>query len=626
MYNDDEESQPKPLVSYDYLPDEEEDYKPDILDKLESIGKMPFDFGSNKNLINSEIRKEINEYHKVKEPEKIYVPYEIDMEEKDLVGPPIPSEFKKDDSDHSEEEYYEDDIAKQIPITHVVDLHHTENKSVNTLDIDRSGNRLITGCMDGTIKIWDFTSMNRRPAATHTIEAGNNYPIMSLSWAPSGGFFLAAIGDCQAKIYDRDGNLEIGCLKGDNYLHDIGNTKGHTYPLTDGKWHPIERNLFITASRDSTVRVWDIYSKPMGIEQSLMQISLLKAKTNKNHKIPVNSCNYSNDGKLIIAGVNDGTIQMWSHKTGYWRPDVYMLNAHLPGSEITSVLFSDDGQKFFSRADDSTMKMWDIRWTDKPVKTWDNLPSFSTKTGMTLSPDESIIITGTSVKKGHENSSMVFYSTYNYEKIKELKICRNSLTSIVWNRKLNQIALGSTDGICRMYFNPELSNNGIVNTIYKKARTKEIDDIDYVRPIITPLVLPLFDEVNFNRKTYLDIVGGDKGPKQKVELPIQGPGSKSHRPASVTTSIMQSIHKRIYEEKDNRETLLKFGDKGKEWVDSAYRETQPKQIFDNTTPLEEEVKYFEQTVRKRCHGCGLKFCTCNKTIFQLPIQKKMKKN
>ena len=55
-------------------------------------------------------------------------------------------------------------------------------------------------------------------------------------------------------------------MKGDNYLVDINNTHGHTYPLTDGKFHPNLKNIFITSSRDGTIRNWDIYSNIHGID------------------------------------------------------------------------------------------------------------------------------------------------------------------------------------------------------------------------------------------------------------------------------------------------------------------------------------------------------------------------
>jgi len=107
-------------------------------------------------------------------------------------------------------------------------------------------------------------------------------------------------------------------------------------------------------------------------------------------------------------------------------------------ASITSVKFFDDNIRFLSRGADSTMRMWDLRRPKKPLFTWEDLPSFTVNTGMTISPDESIIATGTSVKRGHENSQMVFYSSYNYEKIKQIPVCTNSVVSLVWNDKINQ--------------------------------------------------------------------------------------------------------------------------------------------------------------------------------------------
>lgn len=623
---DDENTQdPKPMVTFAFLPKEDSDnQKPDILDKIihdyQKKKEIPFQFGATKNLINDEIKRQINEYHKIKEqPENEEI-----NEEEDLVGPPIPKNYNSQDKRKNEESENNEQKYQKIPITHLVELTHTKQKSLNTLDIDPKANLLATGAFDGTVKIWDFNALTRKPEPTHIIDCGNDgeYPIISLSWACSGGFLLVCAGDCQAKVLGRNGENEINCLKGDSYLHDISNTKGHTFPLTDGKWHPSQKNLFITSSRDSTIRIWDIYSKQMGIDLEIMQTTILRAKTFKNHKIPVTSCNYSPDGKIIIGGVNDGSLQLWTDKN--WKPEIYILNAHSNNSEITSVLFSNDNMAFFSRADDNTMKKWDIRRSDRPVYVWKDLPSFNSKTGMCLSPNDDIIVTGSSVKKGNNDSHLYFYSSYDFNLIKKVKVCQSSVTSITWNKEINQIATGAIDGICRMYFNPEISKKGIINSIYKKSKMKESDDFEYAQPIITPLVLPLFDEVNFSRQTYLEKINGTEVTQQTADIPLSGQYRKYSRPASVTQHIMQNINKSLYGEGDSQKVLLKFGSEGKGdgmWVDRAYKETQPKPVLNYNVNLEDEVKFYEQSNKKRCPQCGLKFCTCKKNIFQLPLSK-----
>ena len=625
--DDDNSQDPKPMVTFAYLPKEDsEQDKPDILDKIisdyQNKKDIPFQFGANKNILNDEIKKKINEFHKVKtEQEKP----SIEEDDEELIGPPIPKNLNQRKSSEDSNDSQTEKQYSKIPMTHIVELTHTKQKSLNTLDIDRGANLLATGSYDGTVKIWDFNALTRRPEATHTIDCGSDgeYPVISVSWAPSGGFLLVCSGDCQAKVLSRNGENEISCLKGDSYLHDITNTKGHTFPLTDGKWHPIERNIFITSSRDSTIRIWDIYSKQMGIDLEIMQSTILRAKTFKNHKIPVTSCNYSNDGKMIIGGVNDGSIQIWTNKN--WKPEIYIPNAHSNNAEITSVLFHEENSTFYSRADDNTMKIWDIRRTDRPVHVFSDLPCFNSKTGICLSPENDIIITGTSVRKGNDFSHLYFYSSFDYHLIKKVQISQSSITSLLWNQKINQICAGSLDGICRIYFNPEISKNGIINSIYKKSKMKETDDFEYAQPIITPLVLPLFDEVNFSRETYLEKINGvDNSNKQSADIPLSGQYRKYARPASVTQHIMQNINKALYGEGDSQKVLLKFAkeDKGDGmWVDRAYKETQPKPVLNYNANLEDEVKFYEQSTKKRCPQCGLKFCTCKKNIFQLPLSK-----
>ena len=92
--------------------------------------------------------------------------------------------------------------------------------------------------------------------------------------------------------------------------------------------------------------------------------------------------------------------------------------------------------------------------------------------------------------------------------------------------------------------------------------------------------------------------------------------------------IKLTLIKFRYEEGDARNVLTAFAEKEGEtgvWVDSAYKKTQPVQIFDKRKPLEDEVNFYEQSGRKKCPACGLKFCTCDTTIFQLPIPKNSKK-
>lgn len=68
------------------------------------------------------------------------------------------------------------------------------------------------------------------------------------------------------------------------YIRDTFNTKGHVSCLTDGMWHPTHNNKFLTSSIDCTVRLWDIESKLMGVDQQLMQEKVTKAHHYKSSR------------------------------------------------------------------------------------------------------------------------------------------------------------------------------------------------------------------------------------------------------------------------------------------------------------------------------------------------------
>ena len=57
----------------------------------------------------------------------------------------------------------------------------------------------------------------------------------------AGDAFLVVTGSSQPKIFDRDGH-ELGqSVKGDMYIRDLKNTKGHQYRCCSGQWHPTDK-------------------------------------------------------------------------------------------------------------------------------------------------------------------------------------------------------------------------------------------------------------------------------------------------------------------------------------------------------------------------------------------------
>jgi WD40 repeat protein len=91
----------------------------------------------------------------------------------------------------------------------------------------------------------------------------------------------------------------------------------------------------------------------------------------------------------------------------------------------------------------------------------------NSRTGVTLSPNEKIVLTGTSVRKGYSVAQVAGFSTVTGENICRIPSSAHSVISIVWHPQLNQIFTGSADTTIRVLYDPEKSRGGIMKCVTK---------------------------------------------------------------------------------------------------------------------------------------------------------------
>ena len=246
----------------------------------------------------------------------------------------------------------------------------------------------------------------------------------------------------------------------------------------------------MTASLDGSLRVWDITSKPVGVDQHLMHQTLIKAYTTKGIKLAISACAYSPNGSLIVAGCPDGSLQAWDLKAkSFYRPQIYVKDAHQNGQEISCVKVFKDEKRVATRSLDDTLKVWDIRNTKHPCQEWKNLINFSGKTNIAFSPDERMILTGTSVRKGFGNGHLMGFDMITGDNVCKLAIGPESVIAVNWHPRINQIIVGSADSQVRILYDPKLSERGITTSLTKLEKRKAIDETHvYQRPILTPAI------------------------------------------------------------------------------------------------------------------------------------------
>lgn len=414
-------------------------------------------------------------------------------------------------------------------------------------------------------------------------------------------------GAWQCKVYSRDGKQLKETIRGDMYIRDTFNTKGHVSCLTDGMWHPTDKNKFVTSSIDGTVRLWDIESKLVGVDQQLMQERVTKA-LHKNTSRPTKAftVRYSPDGKTKVAGCEDGSLKLWDEKGPNYRPVSIFKDAHQENSEITSVVFYNDCQRMLSRAMDDTLKFWDWRFPNEPINVWSDLLNFTSCTNVSLSPDEKIIMTGDSVRKGMGNGCLHFFNTDTFEKICQIGVSDGNVVRSQWHSKINQIVTTSTDCNARIFFDTDMSTRGALNCIAKEPRKHQPDDIQFGNPILAPHALPQFKQNYTSATKKLKKEEEEKKENQKKQYVL---GSSS----TYQQYVMKMINKNTQRDEDPREALMKYKDISEKegfWVTPAYQQTQPNPVYNYEAVQKDTHKYVEDSENQICPKCGLKFCVC----------------
>jgi hypothetical protein len=100
-------------------------------------------------------------------------------------------------------------------------------------------------------------------------------------------------------------------------------------------------------------------------------------------------------------------------------------------------------------------QVWDARKFKAPVKTFDDLPNHYGQTNVTFSPDEQLILTGTSYEKGEDapGGQIVFFDRERLELVRKVGIApTQSVVRVLWHPRLNQVCNVSFDSCGRVFF------------------------------------------------------------------------------------------------------------------------------------------------------------------------------
>lgn len=506
-----------------------------------------------------------------------------------------------DDSDDSDDESSEDDdVEDEYPVSHELVLK-THDRTVTSVSLDPAGSRLATGSLDGTIKLHDFASMT--PTTLHAFRsvdpweakssamAAESHPINLVQFNPlSGGVFLCVSAHPQAKILSRDGEVLTEFVKGDMYLRDMHNTKGHVSEITTGAWHPGDKNLCATAGTDSTLRIWDINNK-----RSQKEVIVFKSKAagaaGRTRMTAVAWGSPAQGGNnVLVAAALDGSLVMYSGNGPFARPTAEIREAHKPDTWTGGVDISADGRMVVTRGGDGLIKLWDTRKFKAPLVSVEH-PSTSDRFGMTnikYSPNSTNIITGS--VSGH----LHILNPGNLKPEHVTPITPGvPLVVVDWHSKLNQIVTGSANAETHVLYNPTISHRGAVDVMSKAPKKRHIDDNPALTmdqtlglsgdSIITPGALTAQQRKGKGGVTASGKSLDPRRPQvQQITPFMRSQPDEKHIEENIPLSKM--LHE------DPREALLKYADVAKKdpLFTNAWKETQPVTQYAELSDEEDE--------------------------------------
>ncbi|WP_017652978.1 hypothetical protein [Fortiea contorta] len=297
---------------------------------------------------------------------------------------------------------------KEKPENRAIEVNTLQGHSnaVISVNFSPSGQQLVSGSYDNTIKLWDVAT--GKPLKTLS---GHKDTIISVSFSPSGRQLASGSRDNTIKLWD----VTRGKLLKTLY--------GHSDAVYSVSFSPDGRQL-VSGSRDKTIKLWDVATGKL-------------LPTLQGHRDTIISVSFSPDGRQLVSGSRDKTIKLWDIATGK------LLKTWTGHSDVvSSVSFSPDGRQLVSGSGDNTIKLWDVS-TGKLIKTWTGHSDAVNSVGFSPS--------GQQLVSGSDDNTIKLWDVSTGKLLKTLTEHSDAVNSVKFSLSGRQLVSGSGDKTIKLW-------------------------------------------------------------------------------------------------------------------------------------------------------------------------------
>ncbi|MEM8945532.1 MAG: protein kinase [Planctomycetota bacterium] len=348
------------------------------------------------------------------------------------------------------------DVASGQEITELVLTHPTW---VADMSVSRDGERALTTCDDGKLRLWSLPDAQLLRVIDPT---DDEVAYTSVDLSADGNFALAAsAAKGTAQIWDLATGEEI-VTPGESVWMDFGEGAGVLWaarfnPGGDGvltiggndarMWDLDSREmtvrfsphgavaaadispdgkLLVTGSWDQSAKIWDIDTG-----QALRKLDGL-------HEGYVNSVEFSPDGRTILTGSDDGTARLWDVISG--QPSDLVMRGH--SSRVRQARFSADGTRVLTASSDKTAQIWN-------AATGESMQSLTGHEWGVLCGEFSL--DGTRVITGSEDNTALIWDASTGKPLQRLAGHTDSITSVAFSPDGQRAMTASQDNTAKLW-------------------------------------------------------------------------------------------------------------------------------------------------------------------------------